>query len=160
RRRRAELILAPEVGDPTTRKKRADDIKGFDKKIAELDRDIRPLLPTIERAEKLAKATPADLQKALPADAAVVDFLRYIHTEHDPAKPGKAGEKQTLSYLAFVVTKDRIARVELGAAEPIEAAISLWREAITTGKEIPAVVPAKVRELVWEVVRKELPASV
>jgi hypothetical protein len=116
-------------------------------------------LPTIERSERLAKATPADLQEALPADAAVVDFLRYVYFERDQDKPGRGGEKRTPSYLAFVVTREKVAWIDLGPAAPIEAAVTRWREAITSGKDIPPAIPNKVRELVWEKVRKELPAA-
>lgn len=160
RRRRAELLLAPRFRDPATQKKRDDDLQALTDRVAELDRAVRPLLPAIDRADKLAKATPSDLQKALPADAAVVDFLAYTFFEHDKDKPGKAGEKSTPSYLAFVLTRDRITRVELGPAKPIEEAVRLWRDAITgPSGRIPADIPAKVRELVWAKVRKELPAA-
>ena len=117
-------------------------------------------MPAIERAERLDKATPADLQRVLPADAAVVDFLRYVYFECDQDKPGKKGEKPTASYLAFVVTRDKVAgwnSAPPGRSRPRSHA---WREAITGGKEIPAAVPAKVRELVWAKVRKELPAGI
>jgi CHAT domain-containing protein len=119
------------------------------------------LLPAVPRAEKLAAATPRDLQKALPADAAVIDFLAYTFFEQDKDRPGRAGQKYTPSYLAFVLTRDKIVRVELGPARQIEDAVRLWREAITgPGKQIPADIPARVRQLVWDKVRKELPRGV
>jgi len=160
RRRRAELILAPEVKDPATRQKREDDITAYEKRITEMDAAIRPILPTIARAEKLGDAKPDELQKMLAADAAVVDFLRYTLFEYHKGMPGKDGEKRAKRYLAFVATKDRITWVDLDTADTIEPAVAAWRGAITGGKEIPTVVPARVRELVWEKVRKELPASV
>src|SRR5262249_54317621 len=128
RRRRSELLLAPAVKDPTTRQKREEDIRDFEKKIAELDQAVRPLLPAVARAEKLALADPAELQKVLPADAAVVDFLRYVFFEQDEKKPGKAGEKHTVRYLAFVVTKEKVAWITLGGGKEIELAIAAWRE--------------------------------
>jgi tetratricopeptide (TPR) repeat protein len=160
RRRRADLLSVPVSADPGTRKKRDRDLKELADTIAKLDRDLRPLLPAVDRAEKLAKATPADLQTALAADATVVDFLRYTLFEYDPKKPGKVREKQTVSYLAFVVTKDKVAWIDLGPAKPIEDAVAAWREAITGGKDIPPEVPAKVRGLVWAKVRKEIPDKV
>jgi CHAT domain-containing protein/tetratricopeptide (TPR) repeat protein len=160
RRRRAELILAPDIKDPKTRQQRENDLNGFDKRIADLERDLRQLLPTIGRAENLAKALPRDFQMLLPADAALVDFVRYTFFEYDKDKLGKAGEKRTERYLAFVVTKDKVAWLDLDTAEKIESALSAWRAAITGGKELPAEVPKKVRELVWDKVQKELPAGV
>jgi CHAT domain-containing protein len=160
RRRRANLLLAPTSSDPATAKQRDIDMAQFARDIETLDRELRPLLPTLERADKLAQATPADLQKVLPADAAVVDFLRWTLFEQDPKVPGRKGLKQTLRYLAFVLTKDRVTWVDLKDAEPIETAVTAWREAITGGKDIPPDLPAKVRDLVWAKVRQELPAQV
>ncbi len=159
RRRRAELILAPMPADPATRKKRDEDLQQMADRIADRDRDVRIGFPEVDRIERLRQATPADLQKVLPADAALVDFLRSTIFEHDPKEPG-AEVKQTDSYLAFVVTKDRVAWVDLGPADPIEGAVGAWRKAITGGKDFPSALPAKVRELVWSKVRKELPDKV
>ena len=168
RRRRAELILAPDVKDPATRKKREDDLKELDKRIVELDSDLRPLLPAVARADKLNDAISTELQKVLPSDAAVVDFVRYTLFEHDKDKPGKAGQKRTERYLAFVVTRDKIAWADLDTAANIEPAVAAWRLAIAG--DPPRIPPAsaekcrelggKVRELVWDKVRKELPAII
>ncbi len=161
RRRRADLILAPEPTDLATRQKRADDLKELTATVQRLEMDLRPLLPTVPRLEKLAAATPTDLQKALPPDTVVVDFLAYTFLEHDPAQPGLTGEKSTLSYLAFVLTRAKVVRVELGPAEPIDKAVVLWREAITgSGKQVPADLPKAVRRLVWDKVRQHLPLEV
>ncbi len=160
RRRRAELILAPIVEDPATRTKRATDLKELEQTITKLDTAVRLLLPTIARMEQLANAKLVDLQTAIPIDAAVVDFHRFTFFEQDVDKPGMAGEHRTKRYLAFVVTKEKIAVLDLDTAEKIETAVATWREHITGGKELPATIPAKVRELVWDKVRKELPANI
>jgi CHAT domain-containing protein/tetratricopeptide (TPR) repeat protein len=160
RRRRADLLLAAAPADPRARKQRDDDLKELADTIARLDRDLRPLLPAVDRAEKLARATPADLQKVLPADSVVVDFLGYSLLEQDPEKAGRAGEKWTNSYLAFVIAKNKLTWVDLGPAKPLEDAVAAWREAIRLGKDIPPAVPARVRELAWAKVRKEVPDGV
>jgi CHAT domain-containing protein len=159
-RRRADLLLASVLTDEATRQKRDADLANYAKEIEALDRKLRPLLPAVERADKLAKATSADLQKVLPTDAAVVDFLRYTLFEQDPKKPGKIGEKRTLRYLAFVLTKDKVSWLDLGPAQPIEEAVDAWREAITRGKPISEEIPTKVRDLAWAKVRKEIPDKV
>src|SRR5262249_5466891 len=146
--------------DKTTREQRDAELAHSSKEIEALDRELRPLLPAVERAERLAQAAPADLQNLLPADAAVVDFLRYTLFEQDPKKPGKEGEKRTLRYLAFVVTREKVAWLSLDKAQPIEDTITAWRAAIIGGKPIPPELPTKVRELVWAKVRKELPVKV
>src|SRR5207248_4148260 len=119
---RADLLLAPVPTDPETRKQRDADLATYAKEIEALDRELRPLLPAVDRADKLAQATPANLQKVLPADAAVVDFLRYTFFQQDPKKPGKDGEKRTICYLTFVVTRDKVSWLDLGKAQPIEDA--------------------------------------
>src|SRR5206468_2315802 len=116
RRRRADLLLAPKPADPATRKQRDDDLEGYAREIGGLDRALRALLPAVGRAEQLAQATPGALRQALPADAAVVDFLRYTLYERAPKISSRDGVKGTARYLAFVITRDRIAWADLGPA--------------------------------------------
>ena len=59
-----------------------------------------------------------------------------------------------------MTTKDKVAWVDLNVAQKIDDAVNAWRVAITRDKEIPSGILAKVRELVWENVRKKLPANV
>jgi CHAT domain-containing protein/Tfp pilus assembly protein PilF len=160
RRRRADLLLAHTPSDSATARQRDTALTQYARDIEALDRDLRPLLPNLQRADRLAQVVPADLQKMLPADAAVVDFLRWTLFEQDPKVPGKKGETKTVRYLAFVLTRDKVAWLDLGEAEPVETAVTAWREAITGGKDIPAELPARVRQLVWAKVRQELPKPV
>ena len=160
RRRRAELLLAPDTKDPGTLKKREEYLAALDRTITKLNETLPKLLPAVARIDKLDAATVTDLQKALPADAALVDYIQYTFFEWDDTKSPGQKEKRTKRYLAFVVTRDKVAWVDLDTAANIEPAASAWREAITGGKEIPPAIPAKVRELVWEKVRKELPAGI
>ncbi|MBA4064263.1 MAG: hypothetical protein C0501_11225 [Isosphaera sp.] len=158
RRRRAALLLEAEVRDPVRARQRADDLRDLDRAIADQIRTAGSF-PAVARVAKLAAAAPADLQRVLPAGAAVVDFVRYDHFRYDPAKPGTAGQTRTWSYAAFVLTRDAVTWVDLGPAEPIERAVAGWRRAITSGRAVPADLPAAVRALVWAKVRKELPAG-
>jgi CHAT domain-containing protein/Tfp pilus assembly protein PilF len=168
RQRRAELLLAPRSQDAATRKKREEDIKSHEKTIADVDREIRLQLPVMGRADRLDRATLPDLQKALPADAALVDYFHYTFFDWDNEKPVGMKESRTPRYLAFVVTRDKVAWVDLDPAAKIEPAITHWREAITGDplRGIPTASPetttklgAKVRELVWDKVRKAIPTS-
>ncbi|MBX9625086.1 MAG: CHAT domain-containing protein, partial [Gemmataceae bacterium] len=162
RRRRAELILAPVSKDPATAKLRNEELTGFADTIQDKANALAKLFPPVVRADTLAAAGPTDIQKALPRDAVVIDTLRYTLFEYDPARPGKAGEKRTPSYTAFVITKEKVVWVELGPAGPIEQAVGRWRAAVTADPPapVPADLPKRVRELVWEPVRKEFPAGV
>ena len=139
--------------DPRTLQDREHNLEKLDRVIADLNETLPKLLPAVARADKLAAANVGDLQHALPADAAVVDYVRYAFFEIEK-------KTLTLRYLAFVVTRDRVAWVDLDTAGNIEPVVNAWRAAITSGEEIPAALPAKVRELVWDKVRKELPAGI
>lgn len=159
RRRRADLLLAPTPTDTKTAEQRDRDLEDHTRRIQELEKLLRPLVPALGRIAKLDTATPDDLQKALPADAVFVDiqpFRLFEEGDNIPAELGQKGAK----YTAFVVTKDRVHWIDLNEAAPIEKAVSLWREAITTPPfAVAADLPAKVRELVWAPVRKHLPAG-
>ena len=95
RQRRAEILLAKLPENPVTRAERYRELKAVEEQMADVERALRPLLPALDRADKLAKANPIDLQKLLPTDTAVVDFLAYTFFEFDKDKPGIAGEKRT-----------------------------------------------------------------
>ncbi|WP_439623637.1 tetratricopeptide repeat protein [Gemmata sp.] len=159
RRRRAELLLAPAAPDPATLARREEALKTHDATIADLTRTLAAL-PAVARAVRLNEATLPELQKALPPDAVLIDYFRYTYFEFDNAKPVGQKRRSTPRYAAFVAARDKVAWVDLGAAEGIERAVGLWREAITTPPHaVPAELPAKVRELVWEPVRRHLPAG-
>jgi tetratricopeptide (TPR) repeat protein/CHAT domain-containing protein len=158
--RRAELLLAPNVADPATESKREQDLKTFETKIEELNKTIRPLLPTFKRNEKLANATPVEFQKSLPDGAAVVDFMRYTTLEASKEKPAISVFKRTGRYTAFVLTRDTVTWVDLDLAEPIETAINDWRGEIDSGKEISPKTPDRLRELIWKKVERVLPANI
>src|SRR5262249_18838478 len=75
----------------------------------------------------------------------------------DDSTPAGQKAKWTLCYLAFVVTRDKVVWVELGTADALSKAVAAWRQAIVGEREVPPRLGAKVRELVWEKVRKALP---
>jgi CHAT domain-containing protein/tetratricopeptide (TPR) repeat protein len=162
RRQRAELLLAPAPSDPKTRAARDDELGALQRTIRDLDKDLRSLLPVLERFEALTGATPRELGKVLPPDAAFIDLLAYTHLEQDPKVPGRDGWKRIPSYAAFVVTRDGIHWIELGPADPITGAVRRWRAAITTVpyREPPTDLARDVRARVWAPLRKVLPAQV
>ena len=160
RRRRAELLLAPATTDPGTAKKRADDLKALDRQIAAFDASLSQAFPPVARLDKLDAATAADLQQALPADAALVDYIRYTFFEWDDTQPAGEKEKRTDRYVAFVVTRDRVTWVDLDTEAAIGSAVEGWRAAIDSGRPIPTAVPGRVHDLVWAKVRAALPATV
>ena len=156
KRERERLLLAP--ADPARAKARDARLEAIDEAIRKKDATLRPLLPAMKRSDDLAKATPSDLQKAMPAGAAFIDLLRYTRLEQDPKVPGEKGCKYTRHYVAFVVTRDAVTRVELGGAGPIEEALGLWRRAIGED-DGHAKYADVVRQLVWGPLAKQLPAG-
>jgi CHAT domain-containing protein/tetratricopeptide (TPR) repeat protein len=160
RRRRAELLLAPAPKDPAVSKKRDDDLAGYAGRIETLDADLRKLLPTVGRADRLARATPADLQRELPPDTVFVDFLAYTRMSRDPGAAGPKGDSGTRCYAAFVVSRDAVRWIDLGPAKPVEDNVGFWLDAITgpTGR-VPADLPGRVRDLVWAKVRAAFPTG-
>jgi CHAT domain-containing protein len=156
RRERETLLLA--TADPNRAKARDKRLEAIDEDIRTREAELRPLLPALKRSQELARATPVDLRKALPARTALVDLLRYVHIEQDLKVPGKKGEKRTPRYVAFVVTRQGSKRIELGAARPIEEMLDLWRRAVVEGSTAEPGYAEKVRTLLWKPLRKHLPA--
>jgi hypothetical protein len=114
-------------------------------------------------APRPAPITPLkQLSAALPADAAFVDLIRYNYIEFDLKKPGIKGEKQTPSYVAFVVCKGQpTACVELKDASTIDQAWTAWRKTLTAARPDMAAeraAAAELARLVWAPIRAKLPA--
>jgi CHAT domain-containing protein len=160
RQQRAELLLASYTHDAPTIKQRKEQLENLEIHISELNKAIKPLLSAVEHAGKLSNSASADLQKVLPSDSAVVDYLRFVNYEQLRDKTGKINEKSTVRYLAFVIKTDGVTWVILDDAAKIEEAVAECRRAITSGGSNHASILGQVRELVWEKVRKELPANI
>jgi CHAT domain-containing protein len=171
RRQREQLLLAP-ASTPAQLAARKAKLDRLNEQLDQAEKDLRPRLPVLPYYEELTKLGPDALQHRLAADAVLVDLLRYTHFEQDPNQPGKKGEKRTVRYLAFVLSRQDIQRIELGPAADLDAAVQQWREAILL--RLPAGNDAarrdheaqlrrhglRLRELVWEPVEKHFPAGV
>jgi CHAT domain-containing protein/Tfp pilus assembly protein PilF len=129
RRRREQLIMGPA---PTNSAEHKAQLSELSRQIDTAERDLAPRLPALTHYEDLAQLGPDALQKRLPVDAVLIDFLRYTEFEQEPKQPGIQGRKGTVRYAAFVVSRQDIQRVELNTAKAIEQAVRQWRTAITT----------------------------
>jgi CHAT domain-containing protein/tetratricopeptide (TPR) repeat protein len=168
RRQRELLIMAPAPKNPSLREVK---LRELNNQIDKAELELLPQLPDLKHYEDLAKLGPDALRKLLPANAVVIDFLRYVHFEQDPGNPGIKGEQRTVRYLAFVVSRHQVQRVELGMAAEIEPAVRDWRATITA--RLPArndtarneheaklvQQAAAMRQLVWEPIEKRLPVG-
>jgi CHAT domain-containing protein len=104
----------------------------------------------------LERSGHENLLGVLPEGTAAIDLVRFTRFEQDPRVRGKEGERQTPSYAGFVVSRNQpVQMVDLGPAQPIEGAVSQWRQAIVRGQDSPAA--ADLRRLVWEPLARHLP---
>jgi CHAT domain-containing protein len=160
RREREQLILSVMPADASDRAALDARLNQLAERIDALDRSLRGRVPAVDHADRLAKTTPADLQAALPENAVLIDVVRYLLSEHHLAGDGKDEESLTENYVAFVVAKKAVARVELGPAQPLEKVLALWRRALTD-PSCPLVVErqlaSKMRDLLWAQLQPALP---
>ncbi len=87
----------------------------------------------------------------LPADAALIDFLEYIHVRSDPALLKKGAWQVERRLAAFVTRRDLLLRVDLGPAQAIHDAVNNWRLALQRRfrTEGDAALGEEVRRLLW-----------
>jgi CHAT domain-containing protein/Tfp pilus assembly protein PilF len=169
RRQREQLVMAPA---PKGSSERAERLRKLNQQIDTAEQELLPQLPALKDYENLARLGPDALRKLLPADAVLIDFLRYTHFEQDRGKPGIKGEKRMVRYVAFVVSRQDVHRVELDSAVEVDTAVREWREAITAKlpsgndaarKEHEAKLArqaAALRRVLWEPVENRLPPAV
>jgi CHAT domain-containing protein/tetratricopeptide (TPR) repeat protein len=142
---------------PTTPEQRDDWVKHFDAHEAEVERLERALAEksnVFRRFRKLREAGAADVAAALPHDAALVDFVAYLH--YTPAPKARPAYKLEVRLLAFVVRRGRDpVCVPLGRADEIPSAILAWRTAVLRGHN-PDAAGAQLAALVWQPLTKYL----
>jgi CHAT domain-containing protein/tetratricopeptide (TPR) repeat protein len=168
RRQLARLLL-----QPTANKEARDkEVNRLTERKEKLERDLAALLPELRQRPERDRLGPDDLARRLPDGSAFLDFVRYVALDINPDKPGKDGEKWSLSYAAFVLAKGRtVKRVELGPARPIDGAVTGWRQAIADWRAdlAPAARTdlmaradrhaAELRRLVWDKLAGQLPTD-
>jgi tetratricopeptide (TPR) repeat protein len=89
------------------------------------------------------------LAAAIPSGAALVDLLEYHHRIPDRRLKGKGRFERRLA--AFVLVKGQeVVRLDLGAAEPITAAVQSWRESVQSGRSVDEKAARQLRSLVWD----------
>jgi CHAT domain-containing protein/Tfp pilus assembly protein PilF len=141
------------------RPQQAERVRTLSAQKEKLEKQLADQLPLYKALQERLKRTPADLLPLLPPGAVFLDLTRYWHLERDPKVPGKKGQRLTLSYVAFVLTRGQpIRRVELGAVEPIDQALATWRRSLQAGQSaIPAA--DTLRRQLWRPLEKAFPAG-
>jgi tetratricopeptide (TPR) repeat protein/CHAT domain-containing protein len=154
RSRLARLILS--TADGRDHPERVALIQALSGDKERLERKLAAAVPEFARKQALEQSRHEDLLKVLHEGKAVLDLLRFIRFERDPDVKGKNGERRKPSYVGFLLSKGRPVRmVDLGPAEPIERAISQWRQAAIGVQDSPAA--AVLRRLLWEPLARHLP---
>ena len=110
--------------------------KEREKEKEKLEREMAAAVPEFARKRTLEQGRHDDLLKILPQGTAVLDLVRFTRFEQDRQVKGQKGERQTPGYVGFVLSKGQPVRmVDLGPAQPIEDAVSRWRQAIVQGQD-------------------------
>ncbi|MEX0586613.1 MAG: CHAT domain-containing protein, partial [Pirellulales bacterium] len=161
--------------DPKKSEKQTARVKELTDRKESFERQLAGQLPEFAKQLQAGRRKHADLIALLPAGMVVVDLLRYTYHEQDPKVPGKKGERETPSYVAFVLRRGQpVVRIELGPAAPIDAAVAAWRGQLAPSgdagihpKPIAGALPpvhdknpdAQLRQLVWQPLEKVFPAD-
>lgn len=152
RRQRAALLFAPEATCRSSRQARSLQLALWAEHLEDLEGQLGDALARSAKASP--ESAPADLQKALPANTAFIDFLRYNRYAYGR---GRAADP-TPSYVAFVVTKGSVERIELGPAAVIEEAVAAWMTAIRRrGSDYKY--SAALGRCLWEKIGPRLPVD-
>jgi len=119
-----------------------------------LERQLAEAIPEFARHRALEHSPHNKLVRALPEHTVVLDLASYTRFEQDPQIKGEKGEHRTPSYIGFVLARGRPVRaVDLGPADPIDEAVTTWREAIARRQASSAA--EIIRRLVWEPLARE-----
>jgi CHAT domain-containing protein len=138
-------LRVPDGGDRKAWVQRLDSLKA---RKETLEADLAARSQTFQSEQRSATTTVSELQTALPADAVLVDILKYAHFfgGHD------AANRDETRYVAFVVRRNRpILRINLGSALEIEAAITACREkALFTADAHSRPELKQLADLIWK----------
>lgn len=141
-RRLAALAYAlPERVEPNT----PQEIQRLSERKEQLEAELAGQSQEFRQQQARARMTPEQIQAALPAGVILIDFLEYQHTRRESEKGPPIGEQHMA---AFVVRRETIELIDLGAVQPISAAIETWRKTFGRG-DAGAQAGQELRRLVW-----------
>ncbi len=150
----ARLILA--TADGRDHPERAAMIKELGSEKERLEREMAAAMPEFARKKAREQSSYGELLQVLPKGTVVLDLLLFTRYEKHREIQAEKAWRRTPEYVGFVLAKGQpIRMVDLGAAKPIEDAVSQWRQAIVQGQDSPAV--ADLHKLVWEPLAPYMP---
>jgi CHAT domain-containing protein/Tfp pilus assembly protein PilF len=118
-------------------------IDQLSERVEQLQRDLAAKDAAYRQSRDQLRRTAAEVAAALPPDAVLVDVREY-----EPL--WRAGHPRELRLAAFVARHGQpVARVELGAASPVEAAVDQWRQTFGAGATGVAAATT-LRQLIWQ----------
>jgi CHAT domain-containing protein/tetratricopeptide (TPR) repeat protein len=154
RRSLSRLLLSP-GRNPGGHRQR---LQQLSQEKVDLERQLARLVPSFRRRQALLRLDHTALVQKLPPGTVFIDLLRYLRFDFDASRRGKAGERRTACYVAFVLRPGQpVRRVELGRAAPVEQALAAWRADIS--KQQMSSSAGQVRRRVWEPLARHLPPN-
>jgi CHAT domain-containing protein/tetratricopeptide (TPR) repeat protein len=139
-----------------------------------LEYELGELLHASDSSDDSSGQDASELSAQLPGDAVFIQIVRYDDLtpakEFLPQMKGQviASRDHLQRYLAFVVAAgQKVRRVELGLAEPIDHAVAEWRTGVTSGthskegsEEVCRQHAEILGQLVWQSIAEHIPANV
>ncbi|MCB9727689.1 MAG: CHAT domain-containing protein [Deltaproteobacteria bacterium] len=122
----AKLVTqgAPPAGEEALRKKRLLELSDTIRRL-----EVQIAARSVEYRVQTAEVTVAGVRAQLPEATALVEIVAY--RQADPLRGSTRAVTDARRYAAFVLPHSGpVRRVELGPAEPIEKAVSAFREAL------------------------------
>lgn len=118
--------------------------------IERLQRELAAKSDEFRKHRQQEHRTPDEIRRALPSDAALVDFLEYDHVA--PSEEKGKGPSFERRLVAFVVRPDKpVERIELGPAATIADFIEQWRRNYGSASAAANADPGQeLRQRVWE----------
>lgn len=139
--------------DPQKTSARQEQIQKLSERKERLEAELTRRSATFGHQQAILRQTPARLCAALPAGAALIDFLEFHYTP--PAARGDKSAKPEWRIVAVVARPDHPLELrDLGSAQTIARACTNWRKELTA-EETPAPpglssAAAEVRRLIWQ----------
>jgi CHAT domain-containing protein/Tfp pilus assembly protein PilF len=147
--------LYQQIPKPDQREEHRHKLTQLSEQIEQLEQALAGANQEFRQQLEQQHRTPAEIRQVLPADATLVDLLEYDHYIPSVEKRKKATWERRL--IAFIVRADQpIEMIELGAAEPINAAIAAWRKDFGLWRGETESPGQQLRRLVWEKIEPSL----